>query len=442
VVAVSAGVGFSLALRSDGTVWAWGANAQGQLGIGSVTSSLVPVQVHTISGVVEIAAGGYHALALKGDGTVWAWGYGAYGQVGNGSSANSLVPVQATGAAGATAIAAGQYHSLAIIAGGVVKAWGYNSNGQLGNNSTTNSSSPLTVPGISAAVQIAAGALDSLAIKADGTAAAWGAGFQGQLGAGSPPQDSHTPTFVLAGNGAEAFGTGSTSTHTLLIGQPHVALSPGKLTFSVEPVGTPSPSLSETVTNNGIVPLQIGQATIIANAVGADGDEFTITGDGCSNTTLAPGTSCQIGVRFNPKVSGTPQAGLRIPSNSPTSPDQAALDPPPGEATQAASPGAPAAAAVTAAKPKPTARCAIVRRGRGSLILRCKATPSYRVSASLARHKHLYATATKRTQSGAFTLTLRLVHGLARGRYTLAVTIGPGSSIRTVELPRIAAARR
>jgi hypothetical protein len=97
ITAIAGGGFHSLALKNDGTVWAWGANAQGQLGNGTNTDSNVPVQVSTLSGITAIAGGAYHSLALKNDGTVWAWGYNGTGQLGNGNNTDSNVPVQVTG---------------------------------------------------------------------------------------------------------------------------------------------------------------------------------------------------------------------------------------------------------------------------------------------------------------------------------------------------------
>ena len=74
VTALSAGIEHSLALRSDGTVWAWGGNAHGQLGDGTTTQRTTPVQVSGLTGITAIATGGGHGLAVRNDGTVWAWG--------------------------------------------------------------------------------------------------------------------------------------------------------------------------------------------------------------------------------------------------------------------------------------------------------------------------------------------------------------------------------
>ncbi len=112
VVAISGGGAHSLALLSVGTVWAWGDNQYGELGNGSNANSNVPVRVNNLTGVVAIAGGGYQpgmgdtSLALKSDGTVRAWGDNQYGELGNGSTVNSNVPVQVAALSGVVAIAA------------------------------------------------------------------------------------------------------------------------------------------------------------------------------------------------------------------------------------------------------------------------------------------------------------------------------------------------
>ncbi|PYP30368.1 MAG: hypothetical protein DMD49_10690, partial [Gemmatimonadetes bacterium] len=105
----------SLALKSDGTVWAWGANSAGQLGNGSFTGSNTPVQTSGINGVTAIAGGQLHSLALKSDGTVWAWGYNLDGELGNGTYTDSNTPVEVSGLSGVTVIAGGGFHSLALV---------------------------------------------------------------------------------------------------------------------------------------------------------------------------------------------------------------------------------------------------------------------------------------------------------------------------------------
>lgn len=184
ITQIVAGSLHSAALRDDGTVWTWGDNAQGQLGVGSGPDTLAPVQV-PLSGVTAIAAGGYHTLALRSDGTVWAWGHQA-GGLGDGTTTSPrTTPVQVSGLTNVVGIAAGRAHSLAVRGDGTVWAWGTNSNGQLGDNSTKNRASPVQVQIVSNITAVAAGGYFSLALKADGTVWAWGANSSGQLGIGS-----------------------------------------------------------------------------------------------------------------------------------------------------------------------------------------------------------------------------------------------------------------
>ena len=208
--AIASSIGFSLALKSDGTVWAWGWNDEGSLGDGTTTNRSTPVQVMAsagvgLSGVTTIAAGYEHSLVLKSDNTVWAWGRNDLGQLGDGTTTAHSYPVQVTGLSGVTAIAAGNQHTLARKSDGTVLAWGYNAYGQLGDGTTTNRSSVVqvmasaSVPlgGVSA---IAAGGYHSFVLKSDGMVWAWGDNTNGQLGDGTTTNRSY-PVQVMASAG-------------------------------------------------------------------------------------------------------------------------------------------------------------------------------------------------------------------------------------------------
>jgi len=204
-----AGAGYtSLALKSDGTVWAWGNNSYGELGNGTTTQSRIPVEVSGLGGVAAIAGGDfYHCLALKSDGTVWAWGYNADGELGNGSTANSSIPIQVSGLSGVNTIAAGKYHSMASKSDGTVWTWGNNSYGQLGNGTTTNGSLPVAVIGLSGVAAVAAGDYHSVALKSDGTVWSWGFNQYGQLGTGGTTNSS-TPIQVSGLSGVTSISAG------------------------------------------------------------------------------------------------------------------------------------------------------------------------------------------------------------------------------------------
>ena len=205
--------GHSLARASDGTVYAWGRGVYGQLGNGTTTDSNVPVAVKTVGTpmaaktITQISAGAGHSLALASDGTVYAWGQNTYGQLGNNVTTNSSSPVavQTTGTpmAGKSIvnIAAGGYHSLALADDGTVYAWGYNPTGQLGNGATVDSRTPVAVKATGTPmagkniIKIAAGVHNSLALASDGTVYTWGRGEFGQLGNGTTT-DSNIPVAV------------------------------------------------------------------------------------------------------------------------------------------------------------------------------------------------------------------------------------------------------
>ncbi len=193
---VAGGGDHCLALKSDGSlIWAWGLNTSGQLGDGTTTDRLAPIQVTVSAGrVTAIAAGASHSLALKEDGTVWAWGSNAKGQLGNGTNTDALSPVQVIGLTGKiTAVAAGVAHSLALRDDGTVWAWGLNFEGELGNGTTTNSSRPVQVLGLVNVIKVVSGHFHNLALKSDGTAFGWGDNLYGQIGDGSNRNDRLTP---------------------------------------------------------------------------------------------------------------------------------------------------------------------------------------------------------------------------------------------------------
>jgi alpha-tubulin suppressor-like RCC1 family protein len=201
VTAIMGGEAHNVALRADSTVWCWGGNVvatlhMGLLGNGdsSLAESHVPVQVAGPGGIgflhsVEALGGrGYHSLALKSDGAVWAWGYNAFGQLGNNdpSHASRCYPVQVQGLdRQAVAVTGGYDFSIALMSDSTLRSWGRNNTGQLGNNGSTASDVPVTVYRLDSVVQVSCGWTHALALKADGTVWTWGSNTCGQLGDGT-----------------------------------------------------------------------------------------------------------------------------------------------------------------------------------------------------------------------------------------------------------------
>ena len=183
VTAVAAGQQHVLAVATNGTVWAWGWNMSQQLGAGTFSSMVwTPTPTLNLSNVIAVATGNDHSLALRADGSVWGWGDNSAGQLGDGTTVNRGSPVLVGGVSNVVAIAAGQSHSVALRFDGTVWAWGKNDLGQLGDGTTTSRLSAVQVNGVSNAVRIAAGEVSSIAVGDDGTVWAWGGNTHGQLG--------------------------------------------------------------------------------------------------------------------------------------------------------------------------------------------------------------------------------------------------------------------
>jgi alpha-tubulin suppressor-like RCC1 family protein len=270
IVAIAPG----LALKSDGTVWSWGTNDMFQLGDGNTDDTAIastPVQVSGLTNAVAIAGGGDNFYALTSDGKVWDWGGNIQGDLGTGTSGNinqcsagegvspngpncaSAVPVQVSGLIGVTKIGAGdavtsdghvwqwgpdgdsQNNSPVLVQGlsnvtavattvpsestqyalesnGTVWSWGFNSfYGSYGNGTTCssgscNSDNPVQVSGITNATAISAGVESGYALKSDGTVWAWGGGQAGELGNGNPFASADVPLQVAGLSGVTAIG--------------------------------------------------------------------------------------------------------------------------------------------------------------------------------------------------------------------------------------------
>ncbi len=206
---VAASYYHSLRLCEDGIVWSWGRNDYGQLGDGTILNSRNPVAVQNLSGgVVDIASGLFHSISLKSDGTVWAWGYNSNGQLGNGTNIDSKTPVKVLGLSGITAISSGQSHCIALKNDGTVWSWGRNYSGQLGDATMNDKNIPVQVKNLAGIIAIESGPDFSLALKSDGTVWAWGSNSNSRLGDGTTSSSKSTPVQVknLAGITAVSAG--------------------------------------------------------------------------------------------------------------------------------------------------------------------------------------------------------------------------------------------
>lgn len=181
---ISGADGSFAAVRSDGTLWAWGNNNNGQLGDGTNATRSVPVMIGTDTNWVFVAMKKSSTIALKCDGTLWAWGNNADGQLGIGNKTNQKSPVQVGSSGLWISVNNGGSHMLGIQVDGSLWAWGKNNNGQLGDNSQTQSSIPVKV-GSDKWRNVAAGDAHSVGVSSSGKLYAWGSGAVGQNAAGA-----------------------------------------------------------------------------------------------------------------------------------------------------------------------------------------------------------------------------------------------------------------
>jgi alpha-tubulin suppressor-like RCC1 family protein len=186
VVSIWGGARGTVVRKSDGTVWTWGANFSGKLGVGldstNLVRQLVPTEVHGpgdagfFNSIMAIMGGEVHNVALKSDGTVWTWGNNMFGQLGNGSTNAAYTPVQVSGLSSVTALGGRGYHTLAVDRGGSIWGWGWNSAGELGNGTNNATTVPVRVVGLTSPAMVSAGYKFSIAMMPDGTVYQWGHG--------------------------------------------------------------------------------------------------------------------------------------------------------------------------------------------------------------------------------------------------------------------------
>ena len=199
---VSCGSYHSAAVKTDGTLWTWGRNNEGQLGLGGFAAQDDPVQVSVgTTNWKQVACERYYTAAIKTDGTLWTWGYNAYGQLGDNTTIRKNTPAQTSlGGTDWKQVACGYGHTSAVKTNGTLWTWGRNNQGQLGNGTSgTNTSTPTQVSvGSTNWKQVACGEGHTVAIKTDGTLWAWGYNVFGQLG-DNTLNNKLTPTQVFGG---------------------------------------------------------------------------------------------------------------------------------------------------------------------------------------------------------------------------------------------------
>ncbi len=210
VKAVAAGLMYSVALKDDGTVWAWGYNKNGQLGTGETSRfEPAPVKVAGLSGIVKVFAGYNHNVAIDGNGNVWAWGANDLRRARRRDERQPGTPVRLEGLSGIRDIALGSSYTIALLEDGTVRAWGENFGGWLGDGTSTTRLQPVAVRGLDHVTAIATGEGISLAARDDGTVAAWGLNGAGLIGNGNRDQKVYRPLKVSGPASITQFAVGA-----------------------------------------------------------------------------------------------------------------------------------------------------------------------------------------------------------------------------------------
>jgi alpha-tubulin suppressor-like RCC1 family protein len=179
---VSIGLYSAIATKTDGTLWTWGQNNNGQLGQNNLTYRSSPVQVGTGTNWSLVSIGGQSTIATKTDGTLWTWGWNTDGQLGIGSRLSRSSPTQVGVATNWSKVSEGVYSNMATKTDGTLWTWGFNNIGQLGLNDLNSRSSPTQVGATTNWSQISFGYFNTIATKTDGTLWTWGLNNRGQLG--------------------------------------------------------------------------------------------------------------------------------------------------------------------------------------------------------------------------------------------------------------------
>jgi alpha-tubulin suppressor-like RCC1 family protein len=194
------GQGYTVAQKTDGTLWAWGNNQYGQLGLGNITYYSSPKQVGSVTTWTTLKANASNnsqfVLALRSDGTLWGTGRNFYGNLGNSDRTNVSSFTQVGALTTWSKIALGFGFVAAIKTNGTLWAWGYNGYGQLGLGNTTDYSSPVQVGSLTNWLNVATNYYSTAAVKTDGTLWTWGMNSVGQLGLNSATYAYSSPSQV------------------------------------------------------------------------------------------------------------------------------------------------------------------------------------------------------------------------------------------------------
>ena len=195
VAYVSAGDNFTMAIKTDGSLWAWGRNNNGQLGDGTTITGYAPIRI--LDDVDSVSAGRSFVMAIKSDGSLWTWGNNSSGQLGNGTTIEQHSPGKIMD--DVRTISAGSSHAMAITTDGRLWGWGRNYGNKLGDNMAVEQDSPVSI--MSRVADLSVGREHSMILSSDGEILVWGDNQRGQIGDGTITEIEREPYICGFGYG-------------------------------------------------------------------------------------------------------------------------------------------------------------------------------------------------------------------------------------------------
>lgn len=186
-----------MAIKTNGTLWGWGFNTSGQLGNGNTTNQYSPVQIGSLTNWAKIVGGGGYSnffAGIKTDGTLWMWGQNNNGQLGLGNTTNRSSPVQVGSLTNWRSVSVGSLHTMAIKTDGTLWAWGSGGSGELGLGNLTSYSSPKQIGALTSWSAVSSGQARTFAVRTNGTLWGWGLSALGPGSNASSPVQIGTDT--------------------------------------------------------------------------------------------------------------------------------------------------------------------------------------------------------------------------------------------------------
>ncbi|MEY4042398.1 MAG: hypothetical protein RL233_1929 [Bacteroidota bacterium] len=231
-VYIAAGLAHSAAIKSDGSLWMWGDNSYGQLGNGNTTNVSIPTEMGSVGldaiPWTQVALGAGHTLALKSNGTLFSWGNNSQGQLGDSTQVDSTIPLQ-IGTSTWKNVSAGFVSSVGVKLDGTAWSWGFNANGQLGQGDLQPRLAPTQIGNGDTWDRLIAGSAFTYGLTLDNQLWSWGYNGQGQLGIGTQQQQTSpspvansfaptsfgSPTLALSVGATNAAGTSLYGAHAI-----------------------------------------------------------------------------------------------------------------------------------------------------------------------------------------------------------------------------------